>query len=95
MRPTNSTELAAGEMVEQKRFVGHEADHLLDLEPCSGIARPSRRMVPDVGGARPISILMVVVIAAPVGAPGNRKKLPCATVRLSPSTGRLLPIGLF
>ena len=47
-------------------------------------------MVPEVVGARPINILIVVVLPAPFG-PRKPKKLPWATERLRPSTAALFP----
>src|SRR6202042_718216 len=42
-------------------------------------------MVPEVGGASPMSILMVVVLPAPLG-PRKPKKQRCGTVKVRPST---------
>ena len=83
-------ELAAGEMIEQQRFVGHQADLLLDLERLLRHGQTQQRDGARVGGARPISILMVVVLPAPFG-PRNPKKQPRGTVSVSPSTAALLP----
>src|SRR5687768_16974742 len=50
-------------------------------------------MVPDVGGARPISIRIVVVLPAPFG-PRNPKKHPRGTVNVRPSTAGFEPYTL-
>ena len=53
--------------------------------PSSGRDNPSSRIVPEVGGARPISILIVVVLPAPLG-PRKPKKQPRGTLKVRPST---------
>src|ERR1700730_11067454 len=57
------------------------------------MGRPSNSMLPEVGGARPISIRIVVVLPAPLG-PRNPKKQPRGTSRSSPSTAALVPYTL-
>ena len=47
-------------------------------------------MLPEVAVASPISILMVVVLPAPLG-PRNPKKQPRGTVRFRPSTAAFPP----
>src|SRR6185312_8418700 len=60
----------------------------------SGIGSPRISMVPDVGVARPIKHLIVVVFPAPFG-PRNPKKDPRATVRSRPSTAGFAPYSFF
>src|SRR5713226_323278 len=61
---------------------------------CSGIGRPSSSMLPDVGGASPISMRIVVVLPAPFG-PRNPKKEPRGTSRSRPSTAAFAPYTFF
>src|SRR5579862_2029058 len=54
---------------------------------------PSSSIVPEVGGASPMSMRIVVVLPAPLG-PRKPKKQPRGTSRFSPSTAALEPYTL-
>ena len=90
MRPTNSRNSDAGEAVEEQRFVGHQADPLLDLELVLGKLKPRISMLPASGGIRPVSMRIVVDLPAPLG-PRKPKKQPRGTSRFTPSTAALIP----
>ena len=63
--------LPAGEAVEQQRFIGHQADALLDLEFLLGHGHAQQFDRAGGGGIRPVSMRMVVDLPAPLA--GNRR----------------------
>ena len=78
------------QVVEQKRLVGTNPIFALTKRLFAGMGIPSSSMLPEVGGATPISIRMAVVLPAPLG-PRKPKKEPFGTSRSSPSTAAFVP----
>ena len=60
--------LAGGQAAEQRHAFGNDADLALQLSRVPRqVLRRGCRMVPEVGASRPVSILMVVDLPAPLG----------------------------
>ena len=93
MRPTNSVNSKPVKWSNSSDSSGTRPILAFTSRACSGMDRPSSSMLPEVGGARPISMRMVVVLPAPFG-PKKPKKLPRGTSRSSPSTAAFVPYTL-
>ncbi len=74
--------LGRGEAAEEGEAFGDDADLALELDGVAVRSWPRIWMLPEVGASRPVSILMVVDLPAPLG-PRKPKNWPGATVRLT------------
>ena len=90
MRPTNSRNSAPVRRSKSSDSSGTRPMRRLISSSRSGMGMPSSSIEPEVGGIRPVSMRMVVVLPAPLG-PRKPKKEPRGTLRFSPSTAALFP----
>ena len=75
--PTKRRYSGGGEAAEEREALGDYADLAFDFEAAlAAKSMPRIWMLPAVGASRPVSILMVVDLPAPLG-PRKPKNWPC------------------